>query len=258
MVPLVYCNGDSYADQNYHPSLVGNTFANHVAKTIDGFVINKAIKNSCNRRIIRTTTHDLIHQRKLNPTVKIIALISLSFEIRQDIWIDNVVDGLPAEETNFRTHKFSIQPNWKENLLSNKDIEPNNTYQQYPKYFDMYSKGRAYFYNPYGERANLLCDLVMLKSLMESLNIEFLVFQGPKAEKLEQEYLVDFFKAQLTHPGFFDLEEFGFVDWCCENNFNPLDHADQPAIAHYGADAHQAFAQQILIPKLVDIYNYNA
>jgi hypothetical protein len=256
MVPLVYCNGDSYCDQNYHESLVGNTFAEHVAKAINGYAINRAIKSSCNRRIIRTTVHDLVHQRQLNPTVKIVALISLSYEIRQEIWIEDRPDQLPAQETNLRTHKFSIQPNWRDNLLSGKNIQSNNTYNCYPKYFDMYSEGRAYFYSPYAERANLLCDLVMLKALMKSLNIDYLVFQGPRAETLEPEYLIDFFKQQLNDPGFFDLEEFGFVDWCYEHKFTPLDYHDQPTIAHYGADAHRAFAEQVLVPKLVDLYHY--
>jgi hypothetical protein len=98
----------------------------------------------------------------------------------------------------------------------------------------------------------------MLKSLLESLNIEFLVFQGPRAEPLEQEYLVDFFKSHIANdPRFFDLEQFGFVNWCHQQSFTPLDYQDRPLIGHYGADAHRAFAEQVLVPKLVDLYNYN-
>lgn len=27
--PLIYCNGDSYSDENYHESLIGKTYAHY-------------------------------------------------------------------------------------------------------------------------------------------------------------------------------------------------------------------------------------
>ena len=30
--PLIYCNGDSYSDENYYPALKGNTYANAVGQ----------------------------------------------------------------------------------------------------------------------------------------------------------------------------------------------------------------------------------
>jgi hypothetical protein len=96
----------------------------------------------------------------------------------------------------------------------------------------------------------------MFRSLLESLDIEFLVFQGPLAEKLESEYLLDFFKQQLADDlRFVDLDNFGFTNWCSEQNFKPLDSLDYPEIGHYNADAHQAFASQILLPKLKELYD---
>jgi hypothetical protein len=246
--PLVYCNGDSYSDDTYHPTLKNQTYAHVVGKHLDGFVINNAVGGSCNRRIIRTAVHDLVHQRKLNPNQKIISLIGLSFEIRDEIWNNDKI-LCTAAESNFETHIFTVQNNWREELLRGQDIGiVKNRLDQ--KFFDKYSHGRAYYYSPYAERINLLCDLLMFQSLMQQLNIQFLVFQSPVAEKLTSEYLVDFFKSNLNSQNFFDLETFGFVNWCHQQGFIPLDLKDRPQIGHYGADAHRAFAEQILIPHL--------
>ena len=254
--PLIYCNGDSYSDENFHPSWHGNTYVNAVAKECGGFAMNKAISGSCNRRIIRTTVHDMIQQRQLNPQQQIIALIGLSFEMRSEIWNDKIMPTA-TEESQFVTHSFSSQLNWRQNLLAEKSIESQqqNKHQLDEKFFKKYSEGRAYFYSPYAERINLLCDLIMLRSLLESLQIDFLIFQSPPAEKLDSDHLLNFFKAQLeSDPRIFDLESFSFCTWCAQQQFVPIDAPDRPDIAHYGPNAHWAFAEQVLIPRLKDLH----
>ena len=249
--PLIYCNGDSYSDDTYHPTLLNKTYVNFVANKLNGFAINAAIKGSCNRRIIRTTVHDVINQRRLNPTQKIIVLIGLTFELRSELWIDDIKHIESEAESNFKTHAFSNQLDWRENLLAGVDIGSKNTQGQDTKFFKKFSEGRAFFFSPYAERINLLTDLIMLRSLLESLSIEFLIFQSPRAEKLESEYLLDFLKQQLNGDNrFFDFETFGFVDWCVEQHFIPVDFLEKPYIGHYGPDAHAAFANKILIPQL--------
>ena len=121
--PLIYCNGDSYSDETYRDSFRNNVYPNFVAKSCDGFVLNKAISGSCNRRIIRTTVHDMIHQRQINPEQQIIALIGLSFELRSEVWADNITERLYPEESNFIKHYFTKQTNWRENLLNHIDIK---------------------------------------------------------------------------------------------------------------------------------------
>lgn len=240
--PLIYCNGDSYSDENYHKSLVGKTYAHVLGKHLNGFVINSAITGSCNRRIIRTSVHDLIQQRHHNPEQRIIALIGLSFELRSEVWIEETVSK-SEQESNFQTHTFADKDNWRNMLLTNKDMLNRKN-----KFLDNYNQGRAYYYSPYAERINLLCDCVMFQALMKDLNIEFLMFQSPRAEQLKNEYLVDFFKAQLDTKCFIDFESFGFVNWCHQQGFVPLDFQDRPNIGHPTAEAHQAFAEQIVIP----------
>ena len=252
--PLIYCNGDSYSDSNYHGSLIGKTYSDIVGQNLDGYVINKAVRGSCNKRIIRTTIHDMIHQRELNKTQEIIALIGLSFEIRSEYWVDKLIPDLP-EESNFLTHTFSSQLDWRNRLLQGMPFNNTINNKNVDKDFhDIYSKGRAFFYSPYAERINLVCDLLLLKHLFDSLEIKFLVFQSPKAERLENEYLLDFFQTRLYEDArFINLESFGFVDWCYENHFVPLDYLDRPQIGHYGADAHAAFATQWILPKLKEL-----
>jgi hypothetical protein len=251
--PLIYCNGDSYSDDRYHASLVEKTYAYVVGEHCNGFVINASVSGSCNRRIIRTSLHDLILQRQQNPSQQIIALINLSFELRSEIWIDSLSNNRPSE-SNFVTHTFSNQQNWRGNLLNSKDIETPNKYKLDAKFYEKFSQGRAYFFSPYFERINLLADLIMLKSTLDSMNIDFLIFQGPVAEKLESDYLLDFFKQQIAmDQRIFDLETFGFCDWSHEQKFTPLDFLDRPNIGHYGADAHFAFANTVLLPKLKEL-----
>jgi hypothetical protein len=251
--PLIYCNGDSYSNDQYHASLTGKTYAYVIGEHCRGFVINAAVNGSCNRRIIRTSLHDLILQRQLNPLQKIIALIGLSFELRSELWADNL-PGCRPSESNFVTHTFSNQQNWRENLLNSKDIETPNKYKLDTKFYEKFSQGRAYFFSPYAERINLLADLIMLKSTLDSMNIDFLIFQGPAAEKLKSDYLLDFFKQQIAmDQRIFDLETFGFCDWSHEQKFTPLDFLDRPKIGHYGPDAHCSFANTILLPKLKEL-----
>lgn len=243
--PLIYCNGDSYSDENYHASLYNNTYAQVVGRHYNGFVINNAIKGSCNRRIIRTSVYDLIQQREANPHQTIIALISLSFELRGEIWNDDIHSST-ERESNFLPHVFADFADWKDKLLKGLPIHD----RKYNEFLDKYTQGRAYLYSPYAERINLMCDLIMFQALMKNINIKFLMFQGPLAERLEQEHVLDFFKHRLDPNNFFDFETFGFVNWCSENNFIPLDMHDRPTIAHYGPDAHKAFAERILIPAI--------
>ena len=245
---IVYCNGDSYSDENCHPTLKNQTYAHVVGQHMQGFVINNAISGSCNRRIIRTSVHDLVNERKLNPNQQIIALIGLSFELRSELWNENK-KTLSSPESNFENFHFTGERNWRDMLLKGIDIALNK-HRSDQEFFDKVSQGRAYYYSPYAERSNLLCDLLMFQSLMQQLDIKFLVFQSPMAEKLESEYLIDFFKSNLNSKNFLDFETFGFVNWCNQQGFEPLDYKDRPEIGHYGVEAHRAFAEQILIPQL--------
>ena len=253
-LPLIYCNGCSYSTKIENHKV----HADYVGEALKGFVLNNSISGSCNRRIIRTSLYDILKQRKLNPKQKIIAFISLTFELRTDLWLEDITPTVP-EESNFTSHQFSGLPAWKERLLSGKSLGKGMTNgvdkiendMNHSKYFTKLNEGKAFYYSPYAERINLLADLIMFTSVCEKHYIDYLIFQGPKAEKLENEHLLDTFKDVVaSDPQIFDLEEFGFCDWAMEHKFIPIDSLEHPAIGHYKSDAHKAFAEQILIPKL--------
>jgi hypothetical protein len=237
--PLIYVNGCSYSDENYRPIMQGRTYGHYYAEITNGYCLNKAKSGSCNRRIIRTTAYDMIEQRKLNPTQPILALIQLSFEIRDEIWIDDITYNENPQESNFRTHQFSHLTDWRDRLFKNDSIGPDKGFLQ------KWSEGRAFYYSSYAERINLLLDVLFLKNLLESMDIEYLFFQGPTAEKLESEYLKDFFLQQIQDPRIFDFETFGFCNWCHDQGF--VAHDEEPiGTGHYRPDAHQAFAENFL------------
>ena len=175
-------------------------------------------------------------------------MISLSFEIRDEIWLEDIVQDRDPVESHFRTHQFSLMLNWRDRLLSGLDMAHTNTLAD-AKFLKRWSEGRAFFYSPYAERINLMMDILLFKNLLDANNIQFLIFQGPTAEKLDTEYLLDFFKSQGQDTRIFDLEQFSLCDWCDKRGYATLCQHDRP-IAHYGPDAHRAFAQDVLWPKL--------
>ena len=255
---MIYGNGCSYSDPHWHPAVNEKTHVEYVGEMLGGFVLNKAISGSCNRRIIRTSLYDIIEQRRLNPKQKIIALISLTFEMRSDLWVDDITVTAP-EESHFTSHQFSIETNWKELLLSGKSMGKNQASSRHEtpmlssRFLNKLREGKAFFFSPYAERINLLADLIMFTAVCKKYDINYLIFQAPRAEKLAEDHLLDFFKKEIdADPQIFDLEGFGLCDWANNNNYIPIDDGwgNPREIGHYGNDAHKAFAKQILIPKL--------
>jgi hypothetical protein len=255
--PLIYCNGSSVSDERYHPSLIDKTYANFVANHCHGFVINNALVASCNRRIIRTTAHDMLQQRQLNPSQQIIALIQFTVPVRTEVWVDNIT-AKAESESNFIQVQFAHRSDWKDYFLKNGkfdiDSGPVDKYNLSKKYWNKLTDGLAYFHNRYAEYINLHCDLIMLSTLLKSLNIDFVFFTDGQVQKFQSDYLLEFFQSEIQqNKSYIDFESFGFCTWCAEQNYTPFDSEPDPHISHYGPDAHEAFAKQIIIPKLQEL-----
>ena len=273
--PLIYCNGDSYTTEWYHKSLRKSTYDYVVGDYFSGFVMNRAISGSCNRRIIRTSIADLMQQRELNKGQRIIALIGLSFELRSEFWNEDMlhddsiyrhflkkdVDSSEMQfssfESNFRSYQFATKVDWLEQLMAGKTIASkkvlSNTVS--PKFFNMLTKSRAFFYSPYAERINLYCDLILFRALMKELDIEFLVFNAPPQEtKMSKEFLLDHFSKEIfSDKRFIGFEDdFNFCQHLKKHNFIPIDPDENPDLGHYGPDGHEFFAKDVLIPLLED------
>jgi hypothetical protein len=199
----------------------------------------------------------MIQQRQLNPQQKIIALIQFTTPVRSEIWVDGLTPEL-EEESNFVQVHFANRPDWKERFLKGESTasipELVNDYNISKKYWNKLTDGLAYFHNNYAERINLLCDLIMLRTLLESLNIDFIFFSGPQEQQSDSDYLLEFFHNEIQQDKrYIDFESFGFCDWSAKQNYIPLDAEPNPYIGHYGPDAHEAFAKQIIIPKLQEL-----
>jgi hypothetical protein len=261
--PLVYCNGDSYSNNNYHESLLRSTYDFTVAKEFNGFNINNSISGSCNRRIIRTSVADLTEQRKINPSQRIIALIGLTFDLRDEFWNDDFLrksayqenDSSSVYESDFLSFQFSGMGDWFERIRQGKIIKPlpTNIGKNFTKkFFNVLNNARAFFFSPYADKIDLYCDLVMFKALMDSMDIEFLVFNAPPTMPLESEATLDHFSQQIEDDerfiGF--STNFSFCEYLSSNNFVPLDSPDNPVIGHYGSEGHSYFAKNVLLPLL--------
>lgn len=96
-----------------------------------------------------------------------------------------------------------------------------------------------------------MLDVLLLKNFLQSMNINYLIFQGPKAEKLGPEHLKDFFLKEIQDSRIIDFETFGFCDWCHDQGFTPIYYENEPiGSGHYKPDAHRAFAEKFLIKML--------
>lgn len=250
--PLIYCNGDSHSDPNfYYPAMVGHTYADYVGAHCNGFVINKSKSGSCNRRIIRTAVHDLMVQRQANPGQPIMALIAFAQEHQDEFWVDGRTPNDPPE-SNFVGHSLITSLDHAQ-IFQDDEVVLRFDDQESRIARDLvqdWSRGNSGLYNAYARRIDFLHDLLMLTGLLERLQVQAVCFQITPRERLVSEYLIDFYKSNINSATVFDLETFGFATWCSQQGFEPLLDHESPDLAHYGADAHQAFANDVLIPKL--------
>lgn len=251
--PFVYCNGDSYSDPDYRPDLNSQTYAHVIAERIGGFAMNKARSGSCNKRIMRVALHDLIQQKTLNPKQPIVALLGLTYELRDEIWIDNHRDFDHAEESNFFRFQVALDISWRQQLLNNIFSRSNlitriaDILGSHRSFLEKYQQGRAFFYSPYQERISLYMQLYFMIEWCKQHDINVLMFcAAPSFEPLEQEYLKDFFGSNLDKRHFLDFEKFSMCEWCRSQGFVPYENDRDIDNGHYGPDAHKAFGDFLI------------
>ena len=248
--PLIYCNGCSYSNNKYHPSLNNSTYADVIGRGYGGFVINRAVNGSCNRRIIRTSLLDLLEQRRLNADQPIFAILGLSFDLRKETWNETASPEF-ANESNFVSYNFTSEQDWKTRLFSKQDLDPQSQTNLDPKWFGKLSEAQAYFHSPLAERINTFADLIMLHSILKDHQVSLLVFQAPPVERIENEHVLDQLRTQIDTPNFLELETLSFTRWCWEQGYSNLEQKTGVTdCGHPDAAGHRAFAKQVLIPRL--------
>ena len=123
---ILYVNGDSYSAVSN-----GKRYSDFLGESLGRKVINNAIPGSCNDRIFRTSLRDLI-QLKLQYS-DVIAVISLSFPIRTELWDQHIKNNKFSNDGEFT----SIQPVTSKDWYLDKTISEKK-YKEFCKQFLTY------------------------------------------------------------------------------------------------------------------------
>ena len=88
---ILYSNSDSYGvlSQPGNGTPYGEVYGKFIADKLGSKFVNRGRSGSCNSRIMRTSTRDLIKLRLENPNKKIQALISLAGTYRNELWTED-------------------------------------------------------------------------------------------------------------------------------------------------------------------------
>ena len=231
---ILYSNSDSYGvlSQPGEDTPNGKVYGKFVADKLGYEFVNRGRSGSCNSRIMRTSTRDLIKLRLENPNKKIQALISLTTTYRNESWTDE---------------------NWHPEDLDGhfKSFQPRSKFQKYAPEQKDFAKHWVAQYDNEAEQTNLLWQVSMLTNTMKSYNINYLVWWGGnigvvKPINYDNPFIEDFYQEFKKDKNTISFEDFGFCSWCLDQGYVPFDKDMFDDYGHHSPDAHQAFADYLL------------
>jgi len=239
---IVYVNGDSYAYMSD-----GKRYSEYLGDLLQCPSINAAISGSCNERIFRTALRDLIRLKKEH--ADIVAVISLSFTVRTEIWHRNPErqdKWKQSGDGDFISIKPTIQKNWIEKI---KD----STAELLPIYKD-YAVSWLTWYDVEAETTKLLQNILLFTTWCRSNNIRYVIISGPLQQSINfsAPFVETFYDKVKSDPQVLDIFNFSFTEWSNQQGFTPIDDHTQEIdgktyiIGHQGEQAHQAFAQLLV------------
>lgn len=233
---IVYSNSDSYGVVSD-----GQVYAEFIAEQLNATLINQGKSGSCNDRILRTTTRDILAlKNQIENKEKILVLISLASIWRSETWVDSA----PVASTD--GHFVSFQ-------IGSLDDKHNNFSLQIKNF------AKEWFLQTNYEAivTDLYFKLTLMISFLQSNNIDYLIWSGPKhifkPIDLQAPFIKDF-SQNLSSKNLLSLFDFNFCDWCLKRNFIPIDQDQYGIYGHHGESAHRAFAEFLLENYLGD-YN---
>ena len=141
---IVYVNGDSYAKVSN-----GKRYGEFLSENFNCPVLNSAISGSSNGRIIRTSLRDLLDLKQTHNNI--IAVISLTFPLRTELWDPNIIDNYFANDGEFVSLQTTQSKRW---FYDNESVEPSR-YQSYIKEW-------LRWYNIEAETVELLKEILLL------------------------------------------------------------------------------------------------
>ena len=228
---ILYCNSDSYGvlPQSGQDTPYGEVYGKFIADQMGSKFINRGRTGSCNSRIIRTSTRDLIKLRSENPNKKIQALISLATTYRTETWIDT--NEHPADQDG--------------HIKSYLAGDGNPLIKQW-----------VMQYNNEAEQTNLLWQVLMFTNTLKSYKIDYLIWWGTKIGVVKpieysNPFIKDFYQEFRKDKNILSFENFGFCTWCLDQGHIPFDHKQYGDHGHHGPEAHKQFAEYLIAKKSV-------
>lgn len=240
---IVYANGCSYACISN-----GKRYSDFLGEYFNCKSINAALPGSCNSRILRSSLRDLIELKKSHDNI--IAVISLSFILRTELWHRNPKRQdcwKQSGDGDFISFQFAQTIDWKDQINKNLllDLEEE---------FKSYGKNWLTWFNVEAETTKLLEHMILFASWCKLNNIKYVIFSGPLQEPIELEsiFVKSFYDTVCADNLIINIFNESFLKWCNDNGHTPIDdfkmviHGTWHPCGHQGEDAHKAWAKYLI------------
>jgi hypothetical protein len=229
---IVYVNGDSYAVASD-----GKTYADFLGDYFNCTVVNSALSGSSNSRIFRTSLRDLMSLSKLHKNI--VAVISLTFPVRTEIWDQDIINNRFVNDGEFVSVQAATSKNW----FHDRSTIPKSKYSNYINQW-------LNWYNVEAETTILLKEILLLTTWCKYNKIDYVIFSGPLQEPVDFQsaFIKSYYDAVLEDPNFINIFEDSFTQWCIRHGHVPIDnftqeiHGQTYIIGHHGESAHKDFA----------------
>ena len=225
---IIYSNSCSFGTVSD-----GQVYSDFVSEHFNASLINSGKSGSCNARIIRTTTRDILNLKQTTDE-EIVALIGLSNTSRFEYWDDLLTPNDNDGHFVSFTSGNQVANNYKN-----------------------FTKEWVSSYNYEAETTNLLHQAVLLDSFLTLNNIKHLIWASTPIDGIDRNmpFLKDFYNASLISNSIIPLLEFNFCEYCVSQGHTPIDYNSfDPRIGHQGKHGHRAFAN-FLINKISQQWN---
>jgi hypothetical protein len=215
---LIYSNSCSYGVVSNGP-----VYSDFIANQFDAELINHGSAGSCNERIFRTSTRDILKILNKHGAKDILVLIGLTNTFRGEFW-----GTTPASHQDGHFQSFTAT-----SAVEN--------YTQ--EFYKMYDQEAAI--------TNLLSQLVVFSGWLKHLNIRYLVWANSmhiKPINFTENFIEPFYKNVSQDTGILPLFDFNFCELAQQNGYQTIDQPYEQG-GHPDTQAHKHFSD-FLITKL--------
>jgi hypothetical protein len=224
---ILYASGDSYSVLNGEgAAATKNRYAEFLGQDLGARkIINTGLPGSCNNRIIRVATRDLLDLKKQNPNEKILALITVTNLIRTEYW-DN---AKPATSNDGHFRNIQIHET------------QNNASAVYYSYAMEWFK----LFDDEAEQTNLLKELVLFTGWCRSQHIDYLILTSNNVTFKPIDYTDVFVKSFadqiFNDPYILNFTKISFVQHCLDQGFRPYNYDKWGVNGHHSEPGHRSF-----------------